>query len=201
MGLTSAHIAAAVLCAAGRIREAEELIGEADAALGDGDTGVMLRRLLDKMAEVARAPSADVGETFRALGMAGAGATGSSLGTLIVVALLDLSKVTLGKIEIPWNQVSELLNSALQVMMARGKASLADKTVLDPLDAVAKAVIGKSDPAAIASAARTAARGTLADFRDRPCKVGRARVFAEKSIGQDDPGQLAFAMLLDAVCE
>jgi hypothetical protein len=39
----------------------------------------------------------------------------------------------------------------------------------------------------------------LADFRDRPCAMGRARMFAEKSIGLDDPGMLAMAELTRAV--
>jgi phosphoenolpyruvate---glycerone phosphotransferase subunit DhaL len=48
-------------------------------------------------------------------------------------------------------------------------------------------------------AAQNAARETLAAFRDRPNKLGGARMFGERTIGLDDPGMLAFSHLLIAV--
>jgi len=200
MALTSEHVAAAVRRAAGRLREIEAQISEADAALGDGDTGLMLRRLFDRLDAAGPMPSVDIGETFRALGLAGAGATGSSLGTLIVVALLHLSKAAVGKREVAWVELSPLLDGALRAMMVRGKASLGDKTVLDPINAVARAISDKQLPAEIAAAAIAAGRSCLLEFRDRPCRVGRARMFADKSVGRDDPGQLAFVAILETIC-
>ena len=44
-----------------------------------------------------------------------------------------------------------------------------------------------------------AASETLDAFRDRPNKLGRARMFGERTIGLDDPGMLAFSRLLIAV--
>jgi uncharacterized protein (TIGR03086 family) len=40
-----------------------------------------------------------------------------------------------------------------------------------------------------------AADGALERFRDQPNRIGRARMFADASIGLDDPGMLAFARL------
>jgi phosphoenolpyruvate---glycerone phosphotransferase subunit DhaL len=119
---------------------------------------------------------------------------------LIVVALLHVSKTTAGKRELSWGEVGTLLDGALQAMMNRGKASLGDKTVLDPIHAVARAMSGKQLPADLAGAAMGAGRLCLVEFRDRPCRVGRARMFADKSVGRDDPGQLAFVAMLEAVC-
>ena len=42
-------------------------------------------------------------------------------------------------------------------------------------------------------------RKTIDDFRDRESKVGRARIFSEKSIGLDDPGMLAFQRMFEAI--
>ena len=86
-------------------------------------------------------------------------------------------------------------------MIARGKAELGGKTVLDSLDAVAKALDGVADPAAAAEAAPQAARAALDAFRDRPATVGRARIFAEKSRGLDDPGMLAMALIVEAIVD
>src|SRR5438093_1098010 len=49
------------------------------------------------------------------------------------------------------------------------------------------------------AAALKAASETLDAFRDRPNKLGRARMFGERTIGLDDPGMLAFSRLLIAV--
>ena len=40
---------------------------------------------------------------------------------------------------------------------------------------------------------------TIDDFRDKPCQVGRARIFQDKSIGLDDPGMVAFKRLLEGL--
>jgi dihydroxyacetone kinase-like protein len=37
---------------------------------------------------------------------------------------------------------------------------------------------------------------TLDRMRGQPAKVGRARIFADRSVGLDDPGQVAFREML-----
>ena len=49
------------------------------------------------------------------------------------------------------------------------------------------------------SAANRAADEALRSFRDRPSRLGRARMFGDKSIGLDDPGMLAFRRVLDGL--
>jgi hypothetical protein len=60
---------------------------------------------------------------------------------------------------------------------------------------VAAATRGLDDPGAIGRAATVAADNALARFRGQPNRIGRARMFADASIGLDDPGMLAFARL------
>jgi hypothetical protein len=76
---------------------------------------------------------------------------------------------------------------------------LGGKPVLASLVAVAKGLEGVSEPGAAGAAAVGAARGALEAFRGRPATVGRARIFAEKSRGLDDPGMLAMALVVAAV--
>lgn len=42
-----------------------------------------------------------------------------------------------------------------------------------------------------------AARDTVATFKGKECKIGRARIFGGKTIGMDDPGMIAIRMMLD----
>jgi dihydroxyacetone kinase-like protein len=100
---------------------------------------------------------------------------------------------------VPAARVSDLVAAARDAMQARGKAELGGKTVLDSLDAVAKATAGKDDPATVADAAAAAVDEVMDSFRDRKATVGRARIFAEKSVGMDDPGMLAMNRIVKAV--
>jgi dihydroxyacetone kinase-like protein len=84
-------------------------------------------------------------------------------------------------------------------MQARGKAELGGKTVLDSLDAMAKATAGLDDPQAVAEAAATSAAEALTEMRGRVATIGRARIFGEKTIGMDDPGMLAMTAIAGAI--
>lgn len=198
-GITVRTLGHAVGAANARMVTLEGELNAADSQLGDGDTGVMLARVLGRFAETEIEASADLGAAFQSLARAAAAATGSSLGTLFATALLAVGKRTKGTERLPWDQLSPLLQAALEAMIQRGGASLGDKTVLDAVDAVVRATAGLDDVDKISAAASEAANRTLASFKGQPCKIGRARMFAEKSIGIDDPGMLGFTRLVEAL--
>jgi dihydroxyacetone kinase len=188
----AAHAAMAVL---------EQELNVADAKLGDGDTGGMLARVIGAMAAVQPAGAADVGAAFAAYARAAMGATGSSLGTLFATALLTCARETKGRAQVGWTELSPLLEKSRDAMIARGGANLGDKTVLDALDAVAVAVSGAADSQEAGRKAVEAGRAALDAFRQRPNKVGRARMFADATVGLDDPGMLAFVQLTEAIAQ
>ncbi|AVF03131.1 MAG: dihydroxyacetone kinase subunit DhaL [Devosia indica] len=174
-------------------------LNAADAKLGDGDTGTMLARLIATFHSVDVADAPDLGAGFLALAKAGAASTGSSLGTLIITAMMTASKATAGKNEIAWRELAPIIAAIRDSAMARGKAELGAKTIVDGLDALAKGVEGNTTAAETADAAQQAMDAVLDAFRDRPSAMGRARMFAEKSVGLDDPGMLALAEIVRAV--
>ncbi|WP_323013148.1 DAK2 domain-containing protein [Devosia sp.] len=176
-----------------------DVLNAADAKLGDGDTGTMLARLIGTFADVDVRNAPDLGAGFMALAKAGAASTGSSLGTLIITAMMTAGKLNSGRKLMEWGQLGAVIAAICDAAMARGKAELGAKTIIDGLDALAKAIDGKDDPGAIAVAARDAMDEVLATFRQRPSAMGRARMFAEKSIGLDDPGMLGLAEIVRAV--
>jgi dihydroxyacetone kinase len=183
-----------------RMEQLEDQLNAADALLGDGDTGSMLARVIEKMAATDLSAMSDIGAAFNALARATLSATGSSLGTLLATALLALAKATKGRSEIPWPELSSLIGQAIEAMRARGGASLDDKTILDALHGVAQSLAGITEASTAgdaACAAETGARAALEHFKPLPCKIGRARLFPEKSTGAHDPGMLALALLLE----
>ena len=199
MPLDIATLSAAVARAHAAMGRLEQPLNEADAKLGDGDTGSMLARVFERLSEVDLNGQSELGGAFRALAAASMAATGSSLGTLFGTGLMAAGRETKGRAELDWARLSPMLGLARDAMLARGGAKLGDKTVLDALDAVATATLDLDDAAAIAAAATRAGQAALDRFRALACGAGRARMFAERSVGLDDPGMLAFVRLSEAV--
>ncbi|MCL5006304.1 MAG: dihydroxyacetone kinase subunit L [Acidobacteria bacterium] len=170
-----------------------------DAQLGDGDLGVSLVRGARAVeAELPRLPD-DVGMALLKCAQAFTKLSGSTYGTLLATGLMSAAKATKGRTEVAWSEVSSLLGNALQAMAQRSGGELGDKTVLDALDAARAATDGLAEPAALAAAADRAVAECLDRFRGQPARQGRARIFAEKSIGKDDPGAVAFKRMIEAL--
>lgn len=199
MSIDAAMLRAAAERARDAARAAHDELNAADGKLGDGDTGVMLRRLFETIATASPADVATPSDLFQAWAKACASSTGSSLGTLVTVTMMTLAKATKGQDRIEFAQIGPLMLAVRDQMMARGGAQLGDKTVVDMVDAVGRELDGAADAQTASTRARAAVKMTLDAFRDQPNRLGRARMFGERTIGLDDPGMLAFARLLDGI--
>lgn len=199
MSITVSSIAFAIARANEAMGSLEQVLNDADAKLGDGDTGGMLARVIGKMAEVDLSGVTDPGSALSQLAKAGTLATGSSLGTLFATGLLAAGRKAKGRATIDTDDLAGLVAAARDAMISRGGASLGDKTVLDSLDAIADALKGAQTPDQAAGAAAKAASEALDTFRSRPNRIGRARMFGDQTIGIDDPGMLAIRELTAAL--
>jgi dihydroxyacetone kinase-like protein len=196
--ITSAGLKAAAKRIASGVASATDELNALDGQLGDGDLGVTVGRGWQAVADGADTFPDDLGKAFLAAAKAFQSVSSSSFGTLVATAFMAAAKQTMGKTAIATADVPALLTAARDAMMARGKGALGDKTVLDSLDAVIVAV-SAAEPAGMAAAADKAAASALDAFRDRPNRLGRARMFAEKSVGLDDPGMVAFCRIVAAL--
>ncbi|MFK8033943.1 MAG: dihydroxyacetone kinase subunit L [Hyphomicrobiales bacterium] len=189
-----------LIAAIGRLNAAMErdfdLLNTADGALGDGDLGITMTRGMSAISENAENLPDDLGLALLQCAQAFTKASGSSYGTLLATGLMAMAKSVKGETQIPTSQIAELVGLARDQMQARGKAELGGKTVLDSLDAVAKAVDGIANAA---DAAAMAVDDALVQFKDKKATIGRARIFAEKSVGLDDPGMLAMNRIIKAL--
>ena len=132
---TASDIKRAVALLADGAEAAADFLNSADGRLGDGDLGITVAKGWREAADRAGAMPDDVGLTFLALAKAFQAASSSSFGTLTATALMSAAKICKGRQAVPWSELSALLAGARDAMMARGKASLGDKTVLDALNA------------------------------------------------------------------
>ena len=196
MALTVAVLADGLGRIADRMDSVADELNALDGQLGDGDLGVTMTRGGKALREILPTLPADFGQALMACAQAITKVSGSSYGTLLATGLMAAAKATRGRTEVPWSETGALLRGALEAMMARGKAALGDKTVLDALDAAATAAEGKTEAAEILPAAGAAVDAAMKRMRGMQARIGRARIFGERSIGLDDPGMRAFQEML-----
>jgi len=200
-GLTSESLGHGLtrICAA--LETCADELNTADGKLGDGDLGVTMQRGARGVQATLHTLPADVGMALMTCAQAFVKISGSTYGTLLATGLMSAAKACKGRETVPWAEMSSLVAGAVAAMQQRGKGALGDKTVLDALDAVRAATAGLDTPEKILVAAQAAIDRTMGDFRGKPSRQGRARMFGEKSIGLDDPGMLALRRMLDALKE
>jgi dihydroxyacetone kinase-like protein len=174
-------------------------LNELDGALGDGDLGVNLTRAADRLLEDLPNLPDDVGVALLRCAQAFTRVSASTYGTLVATGLMAAAKSTKGRTAVPWTEIPALLRAALKAMSDRGKGQLGDKTVLDALEAVRRAIEGLSDPASMLEAARPAVQAAIDRVRDLLFRQGRARIFGAKGLGRDDPGMIAFQRIVESL--
>lgn len=177
------------------IAHAEELT-ELDAAIGDGDHGHnMTRGMQAVLGELDALVAKPWNEALKAAGMQlvmkVGGASGPLYGTLFM---------TLGKtLDTPPTRdgLAAALHAAIEAVMARGKASAGQKTMLDVLVPVSEAVSAGRSPAEVAEVARKACAAT----KEMLATKGRASFLGERSVGHIDPGARSSQIMIEAIAE
>jgi phosphoenolpyruvate---glycerone phosphotransferase subunit DhaL len=198
-GLTKTVLTDAMKRVVAKLEASADELNALDAALGDGDLGVtMVRGGRSILAELPTLPD-DVGMALLKCAQALTRLSGSTYGTLLATGLMSAAKATKGRREVPWSEISDLIGNAIGAMSQRSGGKLGEKTVLDALEAVRAATHGLQDPAALAATADQAVAEALERFRNLPSRQGRARIFADKSVGRDDPGMVAFKRVAEAL--
>ena len=197
--ITTDSIKTAATKIAQLMEESADELNAADGLLGDGDLGITMVRGFREIIEVRDSLPDDVGMALFQCAKAFTKSSGSSYGTLLATGLMSVAKKKKGQQKIQIEEISALLDDALDAMKQRGKAELGDKTVLDVIAASSQAAKDQSDGSSVLKAINDAVTSTIDEFRSRQSKIGRARIFSEKSIGLDDPGMLAFRKMLEAL--
>ncbi len=170
-----------------------------DGQIGDGDLGITLLKAFRELDRIKADLPDDLGQAFMQSAAAVSRVSSSSFGTLLATSLMATARQTKGMDAVAWTEVSGFLQRAVEAMQARGKASLGDKTVMDAVTGAAGAMAGLKGPDAMLAAARQGTAAALDTFRDKPSKIGRARIFAERTVGMDDPGMVAFKVMVEAL--
>jgi phosphoenolpyruvate---glycerone phosphotransferase subunit DhaL len=177
------------------VAHADELTA-LDRAIGDGDHGINMKRGFDAvragLPDLSSKPLAEVAKSVgMTLIMKVGGASGPLYGTLFAQVGKRLPA------EPTKADFTVAFAGAIEAMQALGKSQPGQKTMLDVLVPVLRAIESRDDAALpdIGALAHAAAEATV------PMKAirGRASFLGDRSIGHMDPGARSCALIVDAI--
>ncbi len=185
-----------------------EYFAHLDSIVGDGDFGFSLRNGFEVVVnDYDSFDRSTPGTTLKKIGIVISGKVGGVSGPIWGTAFLRAGAAAGDKVELTAEDVVAMLRAAITGIMARGGASLGEKTLLDALvpatDSLEAAI---SDPAfagdhgvaALQRAADVAVKAAE-DTKSMLAMRGRAAYTGERSIGSVDAGATAIGVILQAI--
>ena len=167
----------------------------ADGKIGDGDLGITIQSGLEEINNNTIKFTDDLGAIFMICSQAFVKKSGSSFGTLIAFSFMNISKNLKGKTECNHEDIIMIFETALKTVLERGKTNLGDKTIADSLNLIIKTLKENNNYSEVF---KLATKQALNDFKGKKIKIGRARMFEDKTKDLDDPGMFAFNRLAEA---
>ena len=173
-------------------KKSHDEFNSADGKIGDGDLGITILNGFEEINKNINKFSDDMGANFMICSQAFVKKSGSSFGTLIAFSFMNISKNLKEKTECSHEDIIGIFETALKTILERGKTSLGDKTIADSLDLIIKML---KDNKNYSNIFKLATKQALDDFKGKKIRIGRARMFENKTKDLDDPGMLALNRL------
>ena len=170
-----------------------------DGQLGDGDLGITISKGLKEINANTDKFENDLGKIFMICAQCFTKASSSSFGTLVAISFMTAAKELKGKDEIDIKDLPEILNKIIEAVCKRGKSQIGDKTFIDTLNEIVISIENNENN--YAQNVHKATLNALDNFKGKECKIGRARMFAEKSKDLNDPGMYAISKLSSVFVE
>jgi phosphoenolpyruvate---glycerone phosphotransferase subunit DhaL len=168
-----------------------------DAAIGDGDHGLNMKRGAQAIqARLGNLQAMALNEALKTMGMTCMSTVGGSSGPVFGTLL-----VTLGKELPPQPQAADMahaLAAGIAALSRLGKVEVGQKTLLDVLDPVQKVLASGGDD--MVARVRQCAHDSAAATAQMDAIKGRASFLGDRALGHVDPGSRSMALIIDAVC-
>jgi dihydroxyacetone kinase-like protein len=203
---TAAQARSWVSSTASVIEDQAAALTKLDSAIGDGDHGTNMNRGLKAAVQrLEGLEDEDFAGVFKAVGMALIGKVGGASGPLYGSLFLGMGKELGDATEVDDQRLAAALRAGYDSVVARGKAQLEDKTMLDAwhpaLEALDAALAGgKELGPALDEAAAAAEEGTKATI-PMVARKGRASYLGERSRGHQDPGATSTHLILKTLAD
>ena len=187
-----------------RIIAEEEQLTRLDAAIGDADHGVNMRRGMEKVRERlldGENDYLDVSALFRSVAMTLISAVGGAAGPLYGTFFLRAATSPHNGERVDLPQFTRMLRYGLDGLQQRGKAHVDDKTMVDAIqpavEAMEAALASQQSLAVALAAAKQAARLGMEHTSEIRANKGRASYLGDRSIGHQDPGATSAYLLFE----
>lgn len=185
------------------LAENRETLNDLDRAIGDGDHGENMDRGMKAVVGKLTDEAEDVQGVLKLVASTLMSTVGGAAGPLYGTAFLRAAKAAEGDLDA--NGVVAVIAGALDGIVARGKATTGEKTMVDAwtpaLVAATAAAEGGATPAATLRVAADAAAKGAEDTIPLQASKGRASYLGERSIGHKDPGATSTALILNAAAD
>jgi dihydroxyacetone kinase-like protein len=179
----------------------EELVA-LDTAIGDGDHGTNMDRGMRKAVEkLSASEQPDAGTALKTVAMALISSVGGAAGPLYGTLFLQIGTALAGHTEIQVSDYAQAWRQGLEGVVARGKAQLGDKTMVDALTPGVEALEAASDLDGGLRAAAQAAEQGMTSTIALIARKGRASYLGERSQDHQDPGATSTYYLFKSAAE
>jgi dihydroxyacetone kinase-like protein len=177
-----------------------------DREIGDADHGENLARGFRAVLATLDADPAGPGSPPELLTLVAGtliSTVGGASGPLLGTAYLRAAGALAGHQTLDGPAVAAALRAALDGVLARGRAAVGDKTMVDALspaaDAAARAAGEGGGPAEVLAAAANAAAAGVQTTYPLVARKGRASYLGQRSAGHIDPGAESTALAIKAL--
>lgn len=187
-------------CMAKHMDQQREYLIELDSKIGDSDLGITMTKGFAAACQKVGSPDdGDMGTLFKKAGFAILNDAPSTMGTLMATAFIGAAKVLAGKEMMDAGDVATMFEAIAEACQSRGKSQEGDKTMLDVLFPVARAVAASQSPdvAERFKIASEEAAVSVQRTKDMVSQHGKAAVFREQTKGLVDPGAAATALMIE----
>lgn len=188
------------------IAENKDYLTQLDSDIGDADHGVNMDRGFK--AALAKLPSVadkDIGTVFKSVGMTLVSTVGGAGGPLYGTFFMQAGTASANKLELSAADWAAALESAINGVIARGKANPGDKTMIDALlpalAALKQAVADGSEMGDALRRSAAAAEQGMKDTIPLVARKGRASYLGERSAGHQDPGATSSYLILKTAAD
>jgi len=182
----------------------EKYFSDLDGLAGDGDFGTSLAtgfKVIKK--ELPEIDKSGVGAMLLKISMVCAKHVGGSSGPIWGTGFMKAGMAAKGLEEVNYQQLTEMVGSALEGIMARGGAKRGDKTLLDALIPIHEKMqeMDGSDLGAVLAAVTAEADKAIDETRTLVAHRGRASQVGQRSANTPDPGIVGIATILYDWCK
>lgn len=187
---------------AGEMEEHRQELVRLDTTIGDGDHGTNMHRGMQKaMEKLAAAEQADPAAVLKTVAMALISSVGGAAGPLYGTLFLQIGTGLTGRQEVDLPTYAAAWRKGVEGVQSRGKAQLADKTMVDTLLPAVDALERATDLNAGLRAAVDAAEQGMLSTIPLVARKGRASYLGERSAGHQDPGATSTYYLFESAAQ